>query len=191
MFFSDGHVGAGSAGRWAVRTTGGDPSQLTASVRAAILAIDSKATLAEVQPMSAYVGRAQAPLRFAMLLMGLFGGVAVLLAAIGLYGVLSTVVRQRTAELGMRMVFGAERGRIFTLVIGEGLRLSAAGLAVGIIAALGFTQVMRSLLVGVTPGDPLTFVAMTLLFLVIAAVACWLPAQRAAALDPIVALRSE
>lgn len=192
MFFTDGYVGHGAASRWAVRTNGdSDPARLTASVRAAIASIDPKATIAEVQPMTAFVDRAQAPLRFAMLLMGLFGGVAVLLAAIGLYGVLSTVVRQRTAELGMRMVFGAERMRIFTLVIGEGLRLSAAGLVIGIIAALGFTRVMRGLLVSVSPADPITFGAMTMLFLVIAVVACWLPAQRAAALDPIVALRSE
>jgi putative ABC transport system permease protein len=192
MFFTDGYVGHGAASRWIVRTAGGgDPSRLTASVRAAILAIDPKATLADARPMSALVDRAQAPLRFAMLLMSLFGGVAVLLAAIGLYGVLSTVVRQRTAELGMRMVFGAERGRIFTLVLGEGLRLSAAGIAIGLVAALAFTQVMRSLLVSVTPADPLTFAAMTALFFVIAALACWLPAQRAAGLDPIVALRND
>jgi putative ABC transport system permease protein len=192
MFFTDGYVGHGAASRWIVRAAGGgDPSRLTSAVRAAMLAIDPKATLAEVRPMSALVDRAQAPLRFAMLLMSLFGGVAALLAAIGLYGVLSTVVRQRTAELGMRMVFGAERGRIFTLVIGEGLRLSAAGIAIGFIAALGFTQVMRSLLVGVTPADPLTFAAMAALFFIVAALACWLPAQRAAALDPIVALRND
>jgi len=160
-------------------------------VRAAIGEIDPKATLAEVQPMTDFVDRAMAPTRFAMLLFGIFAGVAVVLAGVGLYGVLSTVVRQRTAEIGMRMVFGAPRGSIFTLVIGEGLRLSAAGVGIGLLAAFGITRLMATLLVGVQPTDPITFVAITLLFFTIAAIACWLPAQRAAALDPAVALREE
>ncbi|PYR61959.1 MAG: permease [Acidobacteria bacterium] len=190
MFFADGYVGPGAANRWIVRTAG-DPTALTPAVRAAIGEIDPKATLAEVQPMTEFVDRAMAPTRFAMLLFGIFAGVAVVLAGVGLYGVLSTVVRQRTAEIGMRMVFGAPRARIFTLVIGEGLRLSAAGVAIGLLAAFGITRLMATLLVGVKPTDPITFVAITLLFFVIAALACWLPAQRAAGLDPAVALRDE
>jgi putative ABC transport system permease protein len=116
---------------------------------------------------------------------------AVVLAGIGLYGVLSTVVRQRTAEIGMRMVFGATRTNIFTLVISEGLRLSAAGIGIGLLIAFAITQWLRSLLVGVTPTDPMTFATITLLFFGIAAVACWLPAHRAAGLAPTVALRED
>src|SRR5438034_5726719 len=188
MFFADGYVGPGAANRWIVRTAG-DPTALTPAVRAAIGEIDPKATLAEVQPMTAFVDRAMAPTRFAMLHFGIFAGVAVVLAGVGLYGVLSTVVRQRTAEIGMRMVFGAPRASIFTLVIGEGLRLSAAGVGIGLLLALAFTQVITSLLVGVTPTDPATFATMTVVFFAIAGVACWLPAHRATGLDPTVALR--
>jgi putative ABC transport system permease protein len=190
MFFADGYVGPGAANGWIVRTDG-DPSGLAAAIRAAITEVDPKATLAEVQPMTTLVDRAMAPTRFAMLLFGLFAGVAVVLAGVGLYGVLSTVVRQRTAEIGMRMVFGAPRSSIFGLVIGQGLRLTAAGVAIGLLCAFGITQLMRSLLVGVTPTDPITFAVMTVLFFAIAAVACWLPAHRAAGLDPTVALREE
>jgi putative ABC transport system permease protein len=190
MFFTDGYVGPGAANGWVVRTDG-DPGGLASAARAAIAEIDPKATLAEVQPMAVFVDRAMAPTRFAMLLFGIFAGVAVVLAGVGIYGVLSTVVRQRTAEIGMRMVFGAPRASIFSLVIGEGLRLTAGGVAIGLLCAVGLTQLMRSLLVGVTPTDPATFAAMTVLFLAIAAAACWLPAHRAAGLDPTVALREE
>jgi putative ABC transport system permease protein len=111
------------------------------------------------------------------------------LAAVGLYGVLATHVRQRTAEIGIRMTFGAPRAGIFRLIIGEGLALSGGGVAIGLLAAWGLTRVMASLLVGVAPTDPLTFVAIAALFLGVAAVASWLPARRAAGLDPMVALR--
>jgi putative ABC transport system permease protein len=117
--------------------------------------------------------------------------IAALLAAVGLYGVLSTVVRQRTAEIGVRVALGAAPGSIFSLIVGQGLRLSAAGVAVGLLAAYSLTSVMTSMLVGVKPTDPLTFVAMVLLFLSIAAVSSWLPARRAATLDPTRALRDE
>jgi predicted permease len=190
MFFSDGYLQHGAAAGWIVRADG-DPTRLTAAIRSAVLEIDRKATLADVRPMSAFVDRALAPLRFAMLLIGIFGGVALVLASVGLYGVLSTVVRQRTAEIGVRMVFGAQRGTIFAQMIGEGLRLSAIGIIAGLIAAFAITRLLRSLLVGVTPTDPMTFATIAGLFLVIAALACWLPAQRAARVDPLIALREE
>ncbi|MFI5257675.1 MAG: FtsX-like permease family protein, partial [Gemmatimonadales bacterium] len=109
----------------------------------------------------------------------------------GLYGVLSSVVRQRTSEIGIRMAFGAESSSIFGLVIGEGLKLSTAGVVIGLVAALAATRVMTSMLVGVRPTDPITFAVMVVLFLIVAALACWLPARRAAALDPNAALREE
>ncbi len=190
IFILNGHGGHGAAARWAVRTTG-DPVELVPAVRAAVSQIDPRAPLAEVQPMTAFVDKAMAPVRFTSTLIGIFAVVAVLLAAIGLYGVLSTIVRQRTAEIGMRMVFGAQRGTILQLIVGEGLRLSAAGIGLGLIAAAMVTRVMTTMLVGVTPTDPVTFLAIVVLFIGIAMAASWLPARRASRLDPMNALREE
>ena len=117
--------------------------------------------------------------------------IAVVLAAVGLYGVLSTVVRQRTSEIGVRMALGAMPGSIFQLVVGHGLCLTAAGLAIGIVVALGFTRWMATMLVGVRPTDPATFATMALIFFAIAGMASWIPARRAANVDPIIALRVE
>jgi len=141
--------------------------------------------------MTALVDKAMAPTRFAVTLIGVFAVVAIVLAAVGIYGVLSTVVRQRTAEIGMRIVFGARRASIFGLVLREGLRLSAIGIAVGLAVAFLMTQFMTKLLVGVRPTDPMTFVSITVLFFAIASVACWLPAYRASRLDPTAALKEE
>jgi putative ABC transport system permease protein len=110
---------------------------------------------------------------------------------VGLYGVLATVVRQRTAEIGVRMALGAAPSHVFRLMIGQGLRLSAAGIGLGLIAAFGLTRVMISMLVGVKPTDPVTYVAMVGIFFFIAATASWIPARRAATLDPTRALREE
>ena len=134
---------------------------------------------------------AQAGTRFSLLLIGVFSAIAALLAAVGLYGVLSTVVRQRTAEIGVRMALGAAPSRIFSLVAGQGLRLSALGIAIGLVAALELTRAMTTMLVDVKRTDPATYLSMGLVFLLIAAVASWLPARRAAALHPTEALRDE
>jgi putative ABC transport system permease protein len=190
IFILNGHGGHGAAARWAVRTVG-DPVEIVPAVRAAVAQIDPRAPLADVQPMTAFVDKAMAPVRFTSTLIGIFAVVAVLLAAIGLYGVLSTIVRQRTAEIGMRMVFGAQRGTILQLIVGEGLRLSAAGIGLGLIAAAMVTRVMTTMLVGVTPTDPATFMAIVVLFVGIAVSASWLPARRASRLDPMNALREE
>jgi ABC-type antimicrobial peptide transport system permease subunit len=110
---------------------------------------------------------------------------------VGLYGVLSSVVRERTNEIGVRVALGAERGRIFRLVIGQGVRLSATGIALGLGSAFALTRVMRTLLVGVSPTDPLTFVVISAAFFAIAMLACWIPAWRAAGMEPVAALRDE
>jgi predicted permease len=190
VFFADGLVGHGAAGRWAVRTTG-DPLALGNSVRAIVKEIDPLVAVAEIQPMTAMVERAMASTRFALLLIALFAGIAGFLAAIGLYGVLSTMVRQRTAEIGVRVAFGASRSNILGLVIGQGLRLSALGIAVGAFAALALTRLMATLLVSVRPTDPLTYGTTALAFFAIAAGACFIPAWRAARLNPTIALREE
>jgi putative ABC transport system permease protein len=190
MFLTDGLFGHGAVARWVVRTNG-DPNALVPAIRAAVREVDRQLPVAEVQPMTAFVNRAMASTRFALALIATFAAIAVVLAAVGLYGVLSTVVRQRTAEIGVRMAFGANTSSIFQLVIGQGLRLSAVGIALGVAGALALTRGLKTMLVGVRPTDPLTFVAIAMLFMVVAAVSSWIPARRAAGLDPNVALREE
>jgi putative ABC transport system permease protein len=153
--------------------------------------VDRQLVLSKVQTIESLVDRDQAGTRFSLLLIGLFAAIAVLLASVGLYGVLASVVRQRTAEIGVRMALGAAPAGIFQLVVGQGLRLSAVGVVLGLLAALGLTRVMASMLVGVRPIDPVTFSGMAGLFLCISALASWLPARRAAGLDPSTALREE
>jgi predicted permease len=190
IYFTDGFVGQGRVNRWAVRVNG-DPAKFADSVRAVVNRHDPNMIVMEMAPMQDVVQRAQAGTRFQLLLIGVFAAIAAILAGVGLYGVLATLVRQRTAEIGVRMALGAAPTSIFQLIVGEGLRLSVIGIATGLIAAAFVTRVMASMLVGVKPTDPLTFAAMAVLFIAIAAVASWLPARRAAALDPTVALRGE
>jgi putative ABC transport system permease protein len=190
IYFSDGFRNYGSVSRWILRTSG-DPAAVAPAVRAAIKQLDPNLLINEMQPMSVWVDRAQAGTRFALLLIGVFAVIAAVLAAVGLYGVLATFVRQRTAEIGVRMALGAAPSNIFALVVGQGLWLSAAGIGIGLIAASAATRVMASMLVGVKTTDPLTFVAIVVFFFVIAAVACWIPAWRASSLDPTLALRDE
>jgi putative ABC transport system permease protein len=190
MFLPDGYFNHGVATRWAVRTSG-DPMALAGAVRPLVTELNPRTGAIEVQPMMGYVADAQAQTKFALVLIGIFAGVALVLAAVGLYSVLSTSVRQRTAEIGVRMAFGAEHGSIFRMMVLQGLRLSAAGIVLGIGAALLLTGALRTMLIGVEPTDPVTFIAMAAGFLVIAAIACGLPALRASRLDPMVALRDE
>jgi putative ABC transport system permease protein len=188
-YFTDAYVG-NFANRWALRTTG-DPAKYAAAAREEIRKQDPTLLVTELQPMEEWVERSMAGTRFSLLLIAMFATIAAVLAAVGLYGVLSTVVRQRTAEIGVRMALGAAPGGIFSLVVSYGLRLSAAGVAVGLIGAFGATRIMKSMLVGVKPEDPATFAAMAVVFAIIAGAASWLPARRAARLDPTVALRDE
>lgn len=190
IFVTDAFMGNGAAGRWAVRTTGdADAAALTPAIRQILRELDARIPLAEVQPMQALVDRARAPTRFVLILATIFAIVAAILAAVGLYGVLATAVRQRTAEIGVRIAIGAPKRSVFGLVLGEGLKLSLAGVAVGALGALVLTRVLRGLLFGVGPTDPVTYVMAVPLFLVIALAACWVPARRAAGLPPIEALR--
>src|SRR5262249_25294258 len=145
VYFTDGFFSHGAAARWAIRTVG-DPAKYGEAVRTEIAKLDRRAMITEMQPMDALVGQAQAGTRFSLLLIAVFGTIAAVLAGVGLYGVLSTVVRQRTAEIGVRMALGAAPGSIFQLVVGHGLRLSAAGIALGLVAAFALTRVMISML---------------------------------------------
>lgn len=187
VYFAERFTGGG-ANRWAVRTSS-DPAQIAGAVRAAVAATDPQWLITEIQPMTSLVRRARANTRFTLTLIGVFAIVAAFLVAVGLYGVLSTIVRQRTAEIGVRMAIGASPDSIVRLIIGYGLRLSAIGILIGLVAALVLTRGMKTLLVGVGTADPVTFAGMAVVFFVIAALSLWLPARRAAGLDPTVALR--
>jgi putative ABC transport system permease protein len=187
IFFVDAFGGFGLP-RWAVRTSG-EPTAIAPSIAAAVNEVDARVPIAEVQPMQALVDKANGPTRFAATLIGLFAAIAVILAAVGLYGVLATTVRQRTAEIGMRMVCGAEPTGILRLVMIEGLRLSAIGMIIGLAIALSVSDVLQSMLVAIQPTDAMTFVAITSLFVVIVILSTLVPALRASRVDPVVAIR--
>jgi len=190
VYFTDAYVGSGATDHWALRI-GSDPSKYANDIRGAIKGFDSHLLITDLQPMDAVMEKAQAGTRFSLLLIGVFAMIAALLAGVGLYGVLATVVRQRTAEIGVRMTLGAKPGQIFQLIVGQGLRLTTIGVAGGLIAAFVLTRGMSTMLVGVKTTDPATFAIMAMVFLFIAALASWLPAWRAASLDPTAALREE
>ncbi|MGH9160086.1 MAG: FtsX-like permease family protein [Vicinamibacteraceae bacterium] len=190
IYLTDGFMGHGAATRWALRTAG-DPAAYEGAVRGELAKLGGELVMTEMQSMDALVERAQGETRFSLLLIGSFASIAAILAAVGLYGVLSTVVRQRTGEIGLRMAIGAAPSRIFALVFGQGFRLSIAGILIGLVAAFCLTHMMASMLVGIKATDPTTFATMTVLCLLVVGAASWLPARRAAHLDPIAALRKE
>jgi putative ABC transport system permease protein len=187
IYFPDAFLGAGVVRAWALRT-GSDPAGYESQVRAAIGGVSRNLLIRDMEPAETVVHDAQASTRFSLLLITAFAMIAGILAGVGLYGVLSTAVRQRTAEIGVRMAMGAERGDIVQLVVREGMRLSVIGIAAGIVAAFALGRVMTAMLVGVKATDPATFVGMTVIFLAISALASWVPARRAAGMDPKTAL---
>lgn len=189
VYFASRYTG-GFGGTWVVKASV-DPVGLMGAIRAEVAAMDGDVPVANVELMQSYVDRAMGPTRFALTLISVFGVIALLLASIGLYGVLSYVVRQRTAEIGVRMAFGAEAGSILKLVVVEGLTLAGAGIVLGLLVAVPLTGVMDSLLVGITPTDPLTYGGVSLVFVAVATLACYLPARRATQVDPVTALREE
>jgi putative ABC transport system permease protein len=190
LYITDGYVNHRAASWWVLRTDG-DPAALGSAVREVVRKAGSELLINQMRPMDRLVIAAQAQTRFTLLLIGVFSVIAALLAGVGLYGVLATVVRQRTAEIGVRMALGAAPSRIFRLMVGKGLWLSVLGIVIGLVAAFALTRVLATMLVEVKPTDPVTFVAVAVLFLVIAFLASWLPAVRAAGLDPNQALRNE
>ncbi|HEY2363647.1 MAG TPA: ABC transporter permease [Candidatus Angelobacter sp.] len=190
VYFTDAYVGPGAVNSWALRVAG-NPAGYAGQVRAAVKDLSSRLLITNLQPEDELVSQAQSQTTFSLLLIGVFAVIAGVLAGVGLYGVLATAVRQRTPEIGVRMALGAGRQSIFRLIVGQGLGLSAIGLAIGLIAALILTRLMTTMLVGVKPADPLTFVIMVLLFLAIAAASSWVPANRAAGIDPNKALRED
>jgi predicted permease len=190
LYVTDGYVNHGAASWWALRTEG-NPASLAGQVREVVRGMGKETFINQLQPMDTLVTAAQAQTRFSLLLIGVFSTIAVVLAGVGLYGVLATLVRQRTAEIGVRMALGAAPSRIFRLMVGKGLYLSAIGIAIGLVCAFALTRVLASMLVEVKPTDPVTFVSVAVLFLLISFLASWLPARRASGLDPTTALRNE
>jgi len=169
----------------------GSTQSLEAGLQNAVRGLDSRLAIANLQPLTKTIAASAAPQRFNMLMMAGFGGIALLLAAIGIYGLISYSVSQRTYEIGIRMALGAQRRDVMRLVIGQGAKLAGIGIVVGITAALGLTRLMASLLYGVTPRDPATFAGVAILLLIVGLAACYIPTRRAMKLDPMVALRHE
>jgi putative ABC transport system permease protein len=167
------------------------PSSLGDAARTAIHEISASIPIYEVSTMSERVGQAIEQSRFASWMMAVFAGLALLLASIGLYGVMSYTVRLRTRELGVRIAIGASPGTVAGEVVGEGMLLVAIGIALGIAASLALTRLLSTLLFGVGAMDPPTFAFVALALAFVALLACYLPARRASRIDPVSALRSE
>ena len=190
IYLTSGFLGNQLLEQWAVQTDG-DVMEVSQQVRAEVAGFSHNLLIDEMQPMETFVRRAESGTLFSLLLLVIFGSVAVLLAGVGLYGVLSTVVQRRTAEIAIRMALGAAPQGVFHLVVGKGLWLSALGVAFGLVAACALTPGLEAMLVGVKPVDPATLSAAAAFFLIVAMLASWLPARRAAAVHPAEALREQ
>jgi putative ABC transport system permease protein len=169
--------------------TAGDPTALVPSVRAVVRRVAPQAPVFDIKSMEARVATASAQTRFSAVLLGLFAVVALSLAIMGIYGVLSFAVSQRTGEIGIRMALGAERGRVLALVLRDAALLALVGLTIGVAAALALTRVLRTMLFEVTTTDPATYVGMAAVLALAVLAASWIPARRAAQVDPVIALR--
>ncbi len=173
-----------------VRTLG-RPEAVVAAVRGQVQSLDPSLAITNVETIGEVVSQGLWAPRMGAALLALFGGLALILAAVGVYGVLSYSVNQQTHEIGIRMALGAQPASVLWLVIGQGLQLAGAGLLLGLIGALAATQVLASLLFGVSTRDPVTFAGVSLVLLIAAILACYIPARRATRVDPIIALRYE
>jgi ABC-type antimicrobial peptide transport system permease subunit len=166
------------------------PSFFT-SIRDVVQGQSKQNVISEAQTMNEVISESLAQRRFAMIVLAVFAAAALLLASLGIYGVISYMVGQRTQELGIRVALGATRRDIMRLVLGHGLKMALAGVAVGLVAAFGLTRLIRTMLYGVEANDPVTFAIIAVLLTIVAVVACYLPARRATKVDPLTALRSE
>jgi predicted permease len=182
------HVASGVA---VVVRTEGDPASIMKLVRAGVAEIDSREVIYAVQTLDQVIAGSFAARRLSMILLGVFAGLALALASVGVYGVVSYLVGQRTHEIGVRMALGAQRRDVMRLVLGEGAKMALLGVGAGIAGAFGLTRLMANQLYGVSSHDPLTYTAVAILLMLVALLACYLPARRAMRLDPLEALRYE
>jgi putative ABC transport system permease protein len=167
------------------------PLTLSAAIQKQMQEADSQLAVAHVRPVELVVSEALAREDFNMTLLTVFAGVALLLAAVGVYGMLSYSVQQRSQEIGIRMALGANRSDVLGMVVKQGMTLAGLGIAIGVAGALALSRLLTALLFGVKPYDPLTFVAVALVLAATSMVACWIPAWRATRVDPMLALRYE
>ncbi|HMO66778.1 MAG TPA: FtsX-like permease family protein, partial [Verrucomicrobiota bacterium] len=171
--------------------TGLEPAGTVALLREAVKSLDANVPVFGVRTLAQQKDGSLALQRMAATLLGGFGVLALLLAALGIYGVLAYSVSRRTREIGVRMALGAQLGDVLRLVVGQGLGLAAVGMGIGLAGAFGATRLLRSFLHGVQPLDPVTFAGVLVLLAAVVLAACWLPGRRAARVDPLVALRTE
>lgn len=169
----------------------GDPGAAAARIRNVVQSLDPTLPLYEVRTFEQHVGASLLPARLVSTLLGAFGVLALVLAGIGLSGLVSFTASQRTKEIGIRIALGALPARVLALVLGHGMRLAAAGLAIGVAAALSVTHFVSGFLYGVSPADPITFVATVAILATVTLAATWFPARRASRVDPMVALRHD
>jgi putative ABC transport system permease protein len=173
-----------------VRTSSA-PTSLISAISNAVHEVDREQPVLDVITMDDILANSLSPQRFNVLLLSAFSGLALLLAAIGIYSVLAYSVRRRMREIGVRMALGAQRGDILRMILGQGSRLALTGTGIGIAAALGLTRLIASQLFGVTATDPVTFLSVAALIVLVALAACYIPARRATQVDPMIALRYE
>jgi putative ABC transport system permease protein len=185
----ESRLGGSSRQQYFVVRASTDPASLAAAVRKEISALDRELPVSSLRTMEQAVQETMSPRRFNTILIGIFAISALLLAAIGIYGVMAYSVTQRTQEIGIRMALGATRRDVLSLVIHQGLALALIGTAIGLAGAMALTRLMEPLLYGVGPTDLLTFTAVPLFLLLVAVAACFLPARRAINVDPMVSLR--
>ena len=174
-----------------VLRSAGSPLEMVGAVREAIVKLNSQNVMDEAETMEAIIADSLAERRFSMILLSIFATLALLLSSIGIYGVISYVVGQRTREIGIRIALGAQRGTVLRLMLGEGMKMAMIGIGVGIVAAAGLTRLMSQLIYGVSAADPVTFAGVIVILTTVAFAACYVPARRAMRVDPIIALRCE
>ena len=169
----------------------GPPQAQVAPARRAIEQYNSQAVVYGIQTLDSIISDSLAARRFAMTLLGVFAGLALIMCCVGVYGVISYLAGQRTREIGVRMALGAKRQDVARMMLGEAARVALLGVAVGLVGALAVTRLMAKLIFGISAHDPLTFVAVSILLSLVALAACYIPARRASKVDPMVALRYE